>query len=452
MPLLPDILNWVGDNLPFTPVGRGILAAREQQQMSQYRNQLMQRQQQQWDLEKSQTETAQRMFKPGAPAPDQIPVTPTVGSPGYDQARQKLDQTDIGTASAVDYLKGPASQVAQSLAGAGQFGTAAQLLKENVPQEQYQNFQSQNDPLGMGGAGQINPKTGQIENYTRPQTSAGSNTFKQMTPDELEQWGLPKGTVAAMGSNGKPDVVFNPQARDAAGPEGPYAGNSIEAQDTNVLLKGDTSSPLYAAAYARQASPRVLPDGTRFTPDMRAYKKPQTPEFAGSPGGPAPRPAGQPTVTPGGLQAAKQMNETMSGLLTNAKAKMSEVTASDRAAYLTSGVSTPKMAAALASWNFVVSQLRDPSLLNTGVLQAGELAWINSFMQSPTSFSAFLQGDKPALATFDEIMVLLRAKQKGYEAIAEKPDSTPDAADTQGSRTEGENVILKWNPEKQDFE
>ncbi len=29
---IPNALNWVADNLPFTPIGRGILAARQQQQ------------------------------------------------------------------------------------------------------------------------------------------------------------------------------------------------------------------------------------------------------------------------------------------------------------------------------------------------------------------------------------------------------------------------------------
>jgi hypothetical protein len=176
---MPGLLDLIKTYLPFTPIGKGLLAADEQQQMTQYRNMMMQRQQQEWDQKQQQTQAAQQAFKPGAPHPEQIPVTPMVGSPGYDQAKQQLDQTQIGTASAVDFLKGPQSQIAQALAAAGQFGQAGQMLVNNAPQEQVRNFTPEQDPLGMGGAGQLDP-TGLIRNYTRPTTDASDRPLTQM--------------------------------------------------------------------------------------------------------------------------------------------------------------------------------------------------------------------------------------------------------------------------------
>lgn len=41
------------------------------------------------------------------------------------------------------------------------------------------------------------------------------------------------------------------------GAGGPFKGNAIEAQDRNILLSGDPSSPEYAAAYASQSAPKI---------------------------------------------------------------------------------------------------------------------------------------------------------------------------------------------------
>ncbi len=258
MPLLSNILNFVGDNLPWTPMGRGILAAREQQQMSQYRNQMMQRQQQQFDLEKTQFDNAQRMFKPGAAHPDQIPVTPTVGSPGYDEARQKFDNTDIGTASAVDYLKGPASQVAQSLAGAGQFQSAAQLLKENVPQApQWQ------EETVSGLAGQRDTKTGKFDPFPQSQSASAPVTREIPMGNEVvtfervgdqwkeiargPRWQPQVGTAADRESWGQPVTEAGPDGKDIQVRYGNRGGRQVvqgatpqpRTRDPNQKIIGD---------------------------------------------------------------------------------------------------------------------------------------------------------------------------------------------------------------------
>ena len=438
------ILDWIAENMPWTPIAQGIRAKQQNDFMQTYRQQMMDQQAAQAkQLQQQQGAAQQAWADPGTwqPTP-QVPVTPQVGSEGYGQAQQQLQQTNIGGTGRPKLLDTvPQEQRAIWEAGAQMdpAGTLAKLVSEATlkPQEQWTPGI---DPA-TGLPGQKSSVSGKFD-YA-PQKTAQPNepgvTIREMNVgDEIRYGRIDKqgnflGYVSDQGGKEIGGRRYKPD-NAAVGPQGPFGGLSMEAQDTNILLNGDPGSDVFAAAYARQASPRVLPDGSKYTPDMRAYKKPTSAAFAGTGNGPAPRAAGEPTYSPGGLRAAKQMNETMGGLIKNTKEKFAEVTSADRAAYLTSGVTTPKMASALAAWNFVVSQLRDPSLLNTGVLQAGELAWINSFMQNPGTLSAFIQGDKPALATFDEIMVLLKAKQKGYEATAETPDSAPDArAAPQGS-------------------
>jgi hypothetical protein len=174
------LLDWIAQNMPWTPIGRSVNEQKYRGMLSQQQQQEWAQQQQQWSTQQEQIKAAQQAFKPGTPHPEQIPVTPMVGSPGYDQAKQQLDQTQIGSPSAVDFLKGPQSQIAQALAASGQFGQAGQLLVNNAPQEQARNFKPEQDPLGMGGAGQIDPQTGLIHNYTRPQQTTAERPLTQM--------------------------------------------------------------------------------------------------------------------------------------------------------------------------------------------------------------------------------------------------------------------------------
>jgi hypothetical protein len=174
------LLDWIAQNMPWTPIGRSVNEQKYRGMLSQQQQQEWAQQQQQWSAQQEQLKAAQQAFKPGTPHPEQIPVTPMVGSPGYDQAKQQLDQTQIGSPSAVDFLKGPQSQIAQALAAAGQFGQAGQLLVNNAPQEKLQNFTPQNDPLGMGGAGQINPSNNQISNYQRPLQGTAERPLTQI--------------------------------------------------------------------------------------------------------------------------------------------------------------------------------------------------------------------------------------------------------------------------------
>jgi hypothetical protein len=113
----------------------------------------------------------------------------------------------------------------------------------------------------------------------------------------------------------------------------------------------------------------------------------------------------------------------MGDLVNNVKSAIGGLKQSDRAAFVTTGVTTPAMAKAQAAFNLMLSQLRDPSLLNTGVLQAGELKWIEQIFAAPGSWSALIQGNEPTIAALDEIRVLMNAKRRGYEALLDQGGS-----------------------------
>lgn len=293
--MVGQLLNWFGDNLPWTPIGRAVNEQRERAQMHQYRNQLMQRSQQEWDTQQAQLKAAQQTFTPGAPPPAQIPVTPPVGSPGYDQARQQLDQTNIGTASPVDYLKGPASAIAQGLAQAGQFNTAGQVLKEGIPQEPWK-YGTVN-----GMMGQIEPGNQRFHPFPQASQTQDDISIRELNVGDNIRYGRfnKQGEFLGYVNDQSGGQIGGPRAsRDESGPTGPFAGVGMQAQAHNMLLTGDPNTPEYAAAYNIASQPQVSFDANGrpvfVTPNMAWARKPGGP--AAQPGAPPP---GQPRVTTG---------------------------------------------------------------------------------------------------------------------------------------------------------
>ena len=74
---------------------------------------------------------------------------------------------------------------------------------------------------------------------------------------------------------GPNDPNYKAQIKAAERGDGPYQGNGMDAQDANILLRGDPTTQEYAAAFNRQNSPRFFPDGSRVDPNMSAYRPPQ---------------------------------------------------------------------------------------------------------------------------------------------------------------------------------
>jgi soluble lytic murein transglycosylase-like protein len=121
---------------------------------------------------------------------------------------------------------------------------------------------------------------------------------------------------------GPNDPNYKAQIKAAERGDGPYQGTGMDAQDANILLRGDPTTQEYAAAFNRQNSPRFFPDGSRVDPNMSAYRPPQ---YAG-PGVPQPQqqdgqPAPQPAVAPaGGMTRVPQQAPAtvVTGMLENA--------------------------------------------------------------------------------------------------------------------------------------
>lgn len=74
---------------------------------------------------------------------------------------------------------------------------------------------------------------------------------------------------------GPNDPNYKAQVKAAERGDGPYQGTGMDAQDANILLRGDPTTQEYAAAFNRQNSPRFFPDGGRVDPNMSAYRPPQ---------------------------------------------------------------------------------------------------------------------------------------------------------------------------------
>lgn len=106
---------------------------------------------------------------------------------------------------------------------------------------------------------------------------------------------LPDGTRVQQSSRG--------EVKEVPGSAGPYSGNSMDAQDMNILLTGDPSTPQYAAAYARQYETPKFVQGERglvpiMMPPPQGIRPPAGmggPQQAATstPTGPAPMPAPQ---------------------------------------------------------------------------------------------------------------------------------------------------------------
>lgn len=119
---------------------------------------------------------------------------------------------------------------------------------------------------------------------------------------------------------GPGDPEYKARLKAAERGDGPYQGTAMDAQDTNILLRGDPTTQEYAAAYNRQNSPRFFPDGSRVDPNMGAYRPPQ---YAG-PGVPQPQggqsaPQQAPAQTGGMTRVPQQAPATVvTGMLENA--------------------------------------------------------------------------------------------------------------------------------------
>lgn len=156
----------------------------------------------------------------------------------------------------------------------------------------------------------VNPVTG----ATMGDYRTNEGMVIDLTPDQAQSLGFPAGTVVQRKADNTLEVVQ--KAPDKSG--GPFEGTSMDAQDSNILLRGDPASTEYAMAWQRQyMTPKIvqIPDpnnpGAMMSATVMVTPPPQLRPPAGMPQQPAPQPqqqlpapqgAAQPQQTP---QAAR---------------------------------------------------------------------------------------------------------------------------------------------------
>lgn len=138
----------------------------------------------------------------------------------------------------------------------------------------------------------VNPTTGDVMGDYR---SAEAMTVP-LTPEQAQALGFQPGTIVQRKADGSLDVVQKPEG--TAG--GPFDGTSLDAQDSNILLRGDPASPEYAMAYQRQymtPKPVQIPDPNNPGAMMMGYVQVSPPPQIRPPAGMGQQPAPPPGQT-----------------------------------------------------------------------------------------------------------------------------------------------------------
>jgi len=142
--------------------------------------------------------------------------------------------------------------------------------------------------LAAGGTGMLDSmdasKLGRQKDYMFEQQKAKDKTAREMAEADakrkaaLRQWyktNDPKSPAGMMSSGALEKMAIEKSKRGA----GPYSGKAMDAQNLNVLLTGDLSTPHYAAAYEHYSRPKNSIDAqtgqmTSVTPDMSSIRPP----------------------------------------------------------------------------------------------------------------------------------------------------------------------------------
>lgn len=202
---------------------------------------------------------------------------------------------------------------------------------------------------------------------------------------------------------GPNDPNYKAQIKAAERGDGPYQGTAMDAQDANILLRGDPTTQEYAAAFNRQNSPRFFPDGSRVDPNMSAYRPPQ---YAG-PGAPQPQqqdgqPSPQPAAAPaGGMTRVPQQAPAtvVTGMLENAASLQKIDDAFAALASPDAKGSVGPLAGGLAGLPFV-GQAAINTLDPKGVAVRAIIADIGSLKVHDRSGAAVAASEQPRLRPF----------------------------------------------------
>lgn len=242
-----------------------------------------------------------------------------------------------------------------------------------------------------------------------------------------------------------------PRHGTASDASGPFSGTSMEAQDSNILLRGDPGSAEYAMAYERRSRPRMqtIPDpnnpmGTvlaEVRPDMSHIRPPtyrassQASQSMSAPSDQSvalsdaePRAATAPTqarsaqpnrVTPiGDARIPPATLEHVRRFENESNRVIDAMDGFERLANSADGMTrfrtwiadptSPDAAAINQAYNNMVTTLRSEAFLNTGVLQPAEMTMIRNIMRDPTSWRGALTTPEARSAQLNQIRQMIR--------------------------------------------
>jgi hypothetical protein len=297
-----------------------------------------------------------------------------------------------------------------------------------------------------------------------------------------------RNALAAGLKEGTPEYQQYILGRDDNEGGGPFEGNAMDAQASNILLTGNPASPEYAAAYAHLAQPKVQFDPTTnrlvtVSPDLSWAAKPGQQGAAGGNGGPLPLMPGvtgnragptaqnaqslpqqsQPTIpgaetmqvpgatitsSPGtGLSAAdrSKMRDIRANAdsIKSALTRFKEVVKSsdwrdDLSAY--GGGMTEGGRRLNSTYNSAALLTKAESLFNLGVLNGPDLDLIRRTLPDPSTLPGMLTSEDASAVAVDEIINLIDSRLAAFESQFGGGDATSPAGGSGGTIPGGTRV------------
>jgi hypothetical protein len=242
---------------------------------------------------------------------------------------------------------------------------------------------------------------------------------------------------------------------------GPFEGNAMDAQASNILLTGDPASPEYAAAYAHLAQPKVTIDpqtnrAVIVSPDLSWAAKPgqrsgaaPIPFMPGIVGSDRPGPTvdnaqtlqQQPAPAPDGMETMQVPGATITtnpgtGLSAADRSKLRNIRAeadsiksaltrfkdvvkssdwrSDLSAY--GGGMTEGGRRLNSTYNAAALLTKAESLFNLGVLNGPDLELIRRTLPDPSTLPGLLTSESASGVAVDEIISLIENRVSAFES------------------------------------
>lgn len=227
------------------------------------------------------------------PVPDGAmpqPVPATVPRTGNPFGMNRDVQIHAALAGLGQFGQNLAEQYRRRPAGtpAGPMGNVSDVVNRSIATayQRRQQDRAEADDARWSELAASNPALAGLPREVGQQVLA--RTLTREPPDPRRNFITTRTGIYRIGADGNPQLVQGPGMGGGGGSGaggavgGMFRGSSMEAQELNILTRGDPSTPEYAAVYARAAAPRVAvaPDASGnltpslVYPDMSPYRPP----------------------------------------------------------------------------------------------------------------------------------------------------------------------------------